>query len=307
VVIFVQNSYIPLPSLLSTLQFAEKGKSNADMHWAKILHQSIMGGAYVGFGGLLALSVAGNMSGIVFSNPGIVKFTFAALFPVNLLLIVMTGGQLFTGNSATCTAAKWEGMLRYSGLAKNLSLSLTGNIIGCALFGLAANYCGLLSGGTANLIRSTAIAKCAGAFMPTLVKGILCNWMVSLAVFMAGASNDLCGKLVGCWFPVSTFVGIGLEHSIANLFILPCALMLGGTKLGLSDIIFKNLLPVVLGNFIAGAFVVAASYSYQYGQLGKKSRENFRVYLKQRQATKALEKIGIGGSNESVASFEKVR
>ena len=100
--------------------------------------------------------------------------------------------------------------------------------------------------------------------MPTLVKGILCNWMVSLAVFMAGASNDLCGKLVGCWFPISTFVGIGLEHSIANLFILPCALMLGGTGLGLSDIIFKNLVPVVVGNFIAGAFVVAASYSYQF-------------------------------------------
>jgi formate transporter len=288
-------------------KFAEKGKSNADMHWAKILHQSIMGGAYVGFGGLLALSVAGNMSGIVFSNPGLVKFTFAALFPVNLLLIIMTGGQLFTGNSATCTAAKWEGMIRYSGLAKNLAFSLLGNIIGCAIFAHTAYYCGLLSGGTANLIKTTAVAKCGGAFMPTLVKGILCNWMVSLAVFMAGASNDLCGKLVGCWFPISTFVGIGLEHSIANLFILPCALMLGGTNLGLNDIIFKNIVPVLLGNFIAGAFIVAASYSYQFGRLGKKSRENFRMYLKQRQAEKALEKIGIGGSSETVDSFDKMQ
>ncbi|KAL3904880.1 MAG: hypothetical protein SGILL_009899, partial [Bacillariaceae sp.] len=285
--------------------FAEKGKSNADMHWAKILHQSIMGGCYVGFGGLLALSVAGNMSGIAFAgNSGLVKFTFAALFPVNLLLIIMTGGQLFTGNSATCTAAKWEKMIGFSGLTKNLCLSLIGNIIGCAVFAHTANYVGLLSGGTANLIKSTAISKCAGAFMPTLVKGILCNWMVSLAVFMAGASNDLCGKLVGCWFPISTFVGIGLEHSIANLFILPCALMLGGTGLGLTDIVFKNLLPVVLGNFIAGAFVVAASYSYQFGTLGAKSREKFRVYLKKRQAEKALDNIGIGGSQETVSSMD---
>lgn len=292
------------PLALPVPQFAEKGKSNADMHWAKIFHQSILGGAYVGFGGLLALSVAGNMSGIVFSNPGLVKFTFAALFPVNLLLIIMTGGQLFTGNSATCTAAKWEGMLGYGGLAKNLSISLLGNIVGCAAFALTANYVGLLSGGTANLIKSTAIAKCGGAFMPTLVKGILCNWMVSLAVFMAGASNDLCGKLVGCWFPISTFVGIGLEHSVANLFILPSALFLGGTGLGLGDIIMKNLLPVILGNFIAGAFVVAASYSYQFGQLGRKSREEYRVYLKQRQAERALDKIGIGGSSQPVSSLD---
>jgi formate transporter len=295
------------PPLLTHSQFAEKGKSNANMHSAKILHQSIMGGAYVGFGGLLALSVAGNMSGVVFSNPGLVKFTFAALFPVNLLLIIMTGGQLFTGNSATCSAAKMEGMIGYGGLVKNLVLSLTGNIIGGAAFAFIANYCGLLSGGTANLIKSTAIAKCSGAFMPTLVKGILCNWMVSLAVFMAGASNDLCGKLVGCWFPISTFVGIGLEHSIANLFILPCALVFGGTGLGLSDIIFKNLVPVILGNFIAGAFVVSASYSYQFGQLGKGSRERFRTYLKQRQAERALENIGIGGSKDTVSSFDKLQ
>lgn len=110
--------------------------------------------------------------------------------------------------------------------------------------------------------------------------------MVSLAVFMAGASNDLCGKLVGCWFPISTFVGIGLEHSVANLFILPCALLLGGSGLGLADVVFKNLVPVLLGNFIAGAFIVAGSYSYQFGAIGKKSRERFRAYLKERKAKK---------------------
>lgn len=111
-----------------------------------------------------------------------------------------------------------------------------------------------------------------------MTKAILCNWMVSLAVFMAGASNDLVGKLVGCWFPISTFVAIGLEHSVANLFIMPCALLLGA-KVSLSDVIFKNLIPVLIGNAIAGAFVVAGSYSYQFGKLGRKSRERFREYL----------------------------
>jgi formate/nitrite transporter FocA (FNT family) len=133
----------------------------------KILHQSILGGCYVGFGGLLALSVAGNMAGTFFSNPGLVKMTFASLFPVNLLLIVMTGGQLITGNSATCAAAKAEGLIDSKEMWTNLALSLTGNVIGCALFALTANYVGLLTGGTAALAKSTAVAKCSGAFMPS--------------------------------------------------------------------------------------------------------------------------------------------
>ena len=100
-----------------------------------------------------------------------------------------------------------------------------------------------------------------------------------MAVFLSGAANDLTGKLVGCWFPISTFVGIGLEHSIANLFILPLALMVGGTGLTIGAIITKNLVPVVIGNAIAGAFIVAASYSYQFGRLGGLRRALFAEKL----------------------------
>jgi len=78
------------------LAFAEKGASNAKMQKRKILHQSILGGCYVGFGGLLSLCIAGNLGGIGAANPGIPKMAFAALFPVNLLLIVTTGGQVRT-------------------------------------------------------------------------------------------------------------------------------------------------------------------------------------------------------------------
>ena len=110
-------------------------------------------------------------------------------------------------------------------------------------------------------------------FSIAIVKAMLCNWMVSLAVFMAGASNDLSGKLVGCWFPTSTFVGIGLEHSVANLFLMPCALLLGA-QLTIGDVVFKNLIPAILGNAISGAFIVAGSYSFQFGKLGKDSSED---------------------------------
>ena len=101
----------------------------------------------------------------------------------------------------------------------------------------------------------------------TVVKAIMCNWLVCMAVFLAGAANDLAGKMVGIWFPISTFVAIGLEHSVANLFLLPLGL-LGGAELSTMDVIVKNLIPVSIGNAIAGAVVIAGGYSYAFGKLG---------------------------------------
>eukprot|EP00586_Coscinodiscus_wailesii_P019368 CAMPEP_0172498720 /NCGR_PEP_ID=MMETSP1066-20121228/116522_1 /TAXON_ID=671091 /ORGANISM="Coscinodiscus wailesii, Strain CCMP2513" /LENGTH=356 /DNA_ID=CAMNT_0013272121 /DNA_START=83 /DNA_END=1153 /DNA_ORIENTATION=- len=271
------------------IALAEKGASNAKMMKRKILHQSILGGAYVGFGGLLSLCIAGNIGGIGAQNPGLVKMAFAALFPVNLLLILTTGGQLFTGNSCSVAAAKYEGLVEWRELGRSWAVSIVGNVIGCGLFALASFYVGLLTGGTADLCTSTALNKCRATFGQTLVKAILCNWMVSLAVFLGGASNDLAGKLIGVWFPISTFVAIGLEHSVANLFILPAALMLK-VPLTIGDVLLRNIIPVLLGNAIAGAFVVAGSYSYQFGRLGEKSRKEFIARLESYEARKKEEK-----------------
>jgi len=249
------------------LGMAAKGRDNAKLPIAKTLHQSIMGGCYVGFGGLLSTVVAGNCGGIAESNPGLAKFIFAALFPVNLLLILMSGGQLFTGNSAAVPAALYEGLVTFDDLCKSWGVSYVGNIIGCGLFALAAKYTGLIAGGTKDLAVATVLKKTSAAFGPTVVKAIMCNWLVCMAVWLAGSANDLAGKMVGIWFPISTFVAIGLEHSVANMFLLPLG-MLGGAEVSLSDAIFKNLIPVTIGNAIAGAIVVGAGYSYAFGALG---------------------------------------
>mmetsp|Transcript_25613 Transcript_25613/g.46244 ORF Transcript_25613/g.46244 Transcript_25613/m.46244 type:complete len:354 (-) Transcript_25613:120-1181(-) len=285
------------------IAFAEKGASNAKMQKRKILHQSILGGCYVGFGGLLSLCIAGNLGGIGATNPGIPKMAFAALFPVNLLLIVTTGGQLFTGNSATVAAAKYEDMVTWRELAKSFIISIIGNVIGCGLFAVAAWYTGLLNNpGTASLCTSTALNKCRGTLGQTIVKAILCNWMVSLAVFLAGASNDLAGKLVGVWFPISTFVAIGLEHSVANLFIMPAALLLK-VPLTISDVLLSNVIPVLIGNAIAGSLVVAGSYSYQFGKLGGKCLEAFKIKQAAYEERVAMyKKQTANGDKEAVSS-----
>ena len=239
---------------------------------SKIFHQSVLGGCYVGFGALLSLTIAGGLAGFGAANPGIPKMAFAALFPVNLLFIVTTGGQLFTGNSAAVTAARWEGLVDTRQLIRSLVVSLAGNAVGCMLLAWASSYVGLLTGGTAAMLTTTAWTKCHAAAMgPILGKALLCNWMVSLAVYLAGAANGLCGKLIACWFPISTFCAIGLEHSVANLFILPAALLLGGIPLTVSDVVWRNVVPVLLGNAVAGAGVVAASYAFQFGKWGNRA------------------------------------
>ena len=192
------------------IAFAEKGASNAHLPKRKILHQSILGGCYVGFGGLISLLIAGNLGGIAGPSPGIAKMAFALLFPINLLLIVSTSGQLFTGNSATVTAARYEGFVSSKDMWRSFALSLLGNVIGCLLFAKAALIAQVMNPGATDLVIKTAIAKCSTVGLAaTVMRAIMCNWMVCMAVFLATAANDLPGKMLGCYLPISTFVGIG--------------------------------------------------------------------------------------------------
>ena len=285
--------------------FAEKGMQNAKKSDRQVLHQSILGGAYVGFAGLLSLVVAGNLPGLAESNPGLVKMAFAALFPCNLLFITTTGGQLFTGNSATVAAARYENKVTNSEVIRSWGVSLMGNVIGCGAMALAASYAGLLSGGAANLAASMATAKVfGGTAMQILVKATLCNWMVSLALYLSGAASDLPGKLVGIWFPISTFVAIGLEHSIANLFLLPSALLLKVPGLTVGNVLIRNLIPAVIGNAIGGALVVAGSYSYQFGSLGKDHRKRFGARLTEYEARKEREQTYVRFIQSAERSFQ---
>lgn len=155
------------------ITFAEKGASNAHLPKRKIFHQSVLGGCYVGFGGLISLMIAGNLGGIAGANPGVAKMAFAALFPVNLLLIVTTQGQLFTGNSATVAAAKFEGFVSWKDLWSNWAIALGGNIVGCALFAAATMLADVLNPGATALCLKTAVAKCSAGPVATVMRAIM--------------------------------------------------------------------------------------------------------------------------------------
>jgi formate/nitrite transporter FocA (FNT family) len=132
---------------------------------------------------------------------------------------------------------------------------------------------GLMLGGDVFLHREAftielALKKTSYSFGATLTKGILCNWLVCMAVWQGNAAQDITGKLLGIWFPISAFVTMGFEHCIANMFVIPLGIMLGA-PLSVSDLLTKNLIPVTIGNVIGGAVFVSTAYGLAYGSWGE--------------------------------------
>src|SRR5690606_5485698 len=105
--------------------------------------------------------------------------------------------------------------------------------------------------------------KVSQPFMVTLVKGIICNWMVALAMWIAYAAKDIAGKIIGIWFPIMAFVAMGFEHCVANMFFIPTAIFYGA-DISWFEFLFKNLLPVTIGNIIGGGLLVGTAYWYLY-------------------------------------------
>ena len=228
-----------------------------------------LSGAYVSFAAVLSITVA---SALGDASPGVSKLVFGGLFPIALLHILAGGNQLFTGNTAACAMAYYEGLIDMDALIRNWVVTYAGNLAGSIAFLEAFKMTGLLTGSTAKMAAGITAGKIKATFMQQVVKGIFANWLVCLGVFMATGESDLVGKMVGAWFPVSAFVMIGFEHSIANLFLLPLGLA-AGADATVMDTITKNIIPVTIGNIIAGAVVFGGSYSYLYGALGGHTKD----------------------------------
>ena len=178
--------------------------------------------------------------------------------------------------------AVFEGKTHWGNALKYLCVSWIGNFSSCLLFAALTDYAELCEGsyaestGCAYLAMKVAQKKVSVDFGKNFVRGIMCNWMVCMAVFLSSQAQDMTGKMVGIWFPISAFVAMGMEHSVANMYMLPLGLISGGKMaaqgasfdVSIGDILVKNMLPVSLGNLFAGAICVAASYSYAFGKLG---------------------------------------
>ena len=236
-------------------------KNSAKM--TNVILLSFLAGAYIAFGGLLAIVASAG-----FNEPvGLSKFIFGAVFPVGLIIVVLAGSELFTGNVMFMTLGVLDGKASVGGLAKNWVVSWIFNFVGALFVAYVLAYMGGIVAKDPFTTKAVAVAtgKVVGMTWTTaIIKGIGCNWLVCLAVWLANASDDIIGKIVGIWFPIMAFVCIGFEHSVANMFFIPLGMFLGAEGVNWGTIIINNLVPVTIGNIIGGAVFVACIYWYTY-------------------------------------------
>lgn len=249
---------------------AKAGVKCAEMTPFKTFVMALYAGAYIAFGGFLGLTVVNGCPGIVAANPGLAKLLFALVFPVGLTMNTLHGTELFTGNTMKLPAAIYEGKANMAGLIKNWFWSYSGNFIGSLLFVAAVVASGVLTAGASYPIK-TAMAKASLPWGQAFIRAVMANWLVCVAVWNAGAAQSLPGKVLGIWPPIAAFVAIGLEHSVANMFLIPLGIALGA-DISFSHFLTANLIPVTLGNIVGGLVFMGTASSIFYGALGGKKK-----------------------------------
>lgn len=252
--------YTPQEVLTATEQQARKKYLTPT---PRLVLLGVLAGAYIAVGGLLATMASAGMMGLGETNPFIPKLLGAMLFPLGLILVVLVGAELFTGNTATLIPATLRGEVPRSYFVKNWAIVYVSNLVGALLLSyLIAYRTGILQGEvyTSYLCR-VAEAKVSLSWEQVFWRGVGANWLVCLAVWLGLSSRGMLGRLVGLWWPVMAFVAIGLEHSIANMHIIPTAIFYGADVSWVS-FVWNNLIPATLGNIVGGALLVGAAYTY---------------------------------------------
>nr|WP_314780345.1 formate/nitrite transporter family protein [uncultured Treponema sp.] len=254
----------------------QKGITKASTPVWKLLCLGFLAGVFIAFA-----SEGSNMAAFgLFAKSetyGLGKFVAGLIFPVGLILVLLAGAELFTGNNLIIAAAL-EKKVSLTAMFKNWIAVYIGNFIGSVFIAFLIVQSGLLSSGASLLGGITikiAYGKVSLSFVQAVFLGIMCNWLVCLAVWLCYGAKDMTGKMLAAFFPIWLFITSGFEHSVANMYYIPAGIFSksvsayaaasGLSAEALSNInwvnfFIKNLIPVTIGNIIGGAFFVGTFY-----------------------------------------------
>lgn len=249
------------------------GVAKANLTPARMLVGSILAGAYIAFAGLLGIAVTSGLAPATWGT--LPSLIFGFVFSTGLVLVVIAGSELVTGNMMLLPMA----VFRRPSLAGRAGLSIVvvtiGNLLGSLLvayfFAIKTGVIGSAGAkaGTPALATFTRLAGVATGKALTetdwqiFLRAIACNWLVCLAVWLALAADDVAGKILGILFPITAFVAMGFDHVVANMFFLPAAVFAHVPGIGWSDVI-NNWVFAFLGNLVGGAVFVAGAYWFLY-------------------------------------------
>jgi formate/nitrite transporter len=233
-------------------------------------------------GAFIAFAAEGsNMAAFnLFADPGtygLGKVLAGAVFGTGLMLVLLAGGELFTGNTLIIVGVL-DRKVRIRKMLLNWLVVYIGNFIGSMFIAYMMNKSGLFNSGGGVLGGQTikiAAYKTNLPFLSAFFLGVMCNWLVCLAVWVSYAAKDVIGKMFACFFVIGLFITSGFEHSIANMYYIPAGIMaksntvwveashvVGDQLQNLNWVTFitRNLVPVTLGNLLGGAMLVGVLY-----------------------------------------------
>lgn len=225
---------------------------------SRYLLLSALAGVYVGFGILLIYTIGGLL---VQGDTVPVRLVMGLCFGIALSLVIMAGSELFTGNNMVMTIGNLE---RAIGLRASVSIyfySFAGNLAGSVFIAYLFWLSGLAQGSTAAYITKIAQVKTTLPWLELLVRGVLCNTLVCLAIWCSYRMKEETGKLIMVFWCLFAFITTGFEHSVANMTLLAAAMLISPDIITLTGTMY-NLMLVTLGNFLGGGLIIGASYWY---------------------------------------------
>ena len=247
----------------------------------KMLVLGVLAGMFIALAG-----VGSTIAPATIASDSLGRLIGASVFPAGLAMVLLAGSELFTGN-CLLVIPLLQKEITLKSMLKNWCFVYIGNFIGSIFIALLAAHSGIFSlfgNATGASVISTAITKVSLSFSDALMRGILCNFLVCLAVWMSFAAKDVVGKIAGLFFPIMLFVLSAYEHSIANMYFIPAGLFASrnvsyvaaytytaaiGSHHSISMLTWgsmftKNLIPSTIGNIIGGVVIVGMSYWLVY-------------------------------------------
>lgn len=267
-------------------QAEDAGIKKANRSFSKTFVLAILAGAFIAFGAIFATTVTAEMT----LSPDFTKLLGGLTFSLGLILVIVGGAELFTGNNLIVMA--WANKrIKTSQVLRNWGIVFFGNFVGAMAMAALMFFSLQYTTGMGNIgakALSIGEAKCSLGFTQATILGILCNTLVCLAVWLCYSAKTTSSKILAIIFPITAFVAAGFEHSIANMYFIPKALLIKSYaneqfwssinaspdmyyNLTWSNFIVDNLIPVTIGNIIGGAVLVGFVYWFVYLK-GKKRK-----------------------------------
>jgi len=274
------------PPVAIVAKAGDSGKYKVGLPAWNMVLRGFLSGAFIAMGAALATVCSTGVQATDIAmrfgaaSPGIAQLVLGAVFPVGLIITILTGAELFTGDAMLAPMAAFIHKVSWAKVLNLWVWVYIGNFIGSVVFAYIMAYGPFVNfdaAGAATVTvfgqRAVAIAAAKTSYVGTMglwsafLKAIACNWLVNLAVLLGISADDAIGKIAGIWFPIFAFVASGFEHCIANMYFIPAGIFVTGIDPSLSvDTVnwvtmwTSNIIPVTIGNIVGGLFFVGVLY-----------------------------------------------